>query len=75
MATETIGGSQPTLSRVVSRWEVVALSFNDVVGSGVYLRRLPPRCGREERLVHLGMRRLQSQSRAGWLALVLQPSW
>ena len=23
--------------RVVSRWEVVALSFNDVVGSGVYL--------------------------------------
>ena len=32
-----IGRSQPTLSRVVSRWEVVALSINDVVGSGVYL--------------------------------------
>ena len=37
MATETIGRSQPTLPRVVSRWEVVALSINDVVGSGVYL--------------------------------------
>jgi amino acid transporter len=28
---------QPTLARVVSRWQVVALSINDVVGSGVYL--------------------------------------
>ena len=29
--------SQPSLLRVVSRWEIVALSVNDVVGSGVYL--------------------------------------
>src|SRR5688572_7555034 len=26
-----------TLRRVVSRWEIVALSINDVIGSGVYL--------------------------------------
>ena len=29
--------SQPSLLRVVSRWEILALSVNDVVGSGVYL--------------------------------------
>lgn len=29
--------SQPTLLRAVSRWQVVALSVNDVIGSGVYL--------------------------------------
>ena len=27
----------PQLRRVVSRWEVVALALNDVIGSGVYL--------------------------------------
>jgi amino acid transporter len=27
----------PTLIRAVSRWEIVALSVNDVIGSGVYL--------------------------------------
>ena len=27
----------PTLRRVVSRWQIVALALNDVVGSGVYL--------------------------------------
>ncbi|HXV75749.1 MAG TPA: amino acid permease, partial [Candidatus Polarisedimenticolaceae bacterium] len=27
----------PTLRRAVSRWQVVGLSLNDVVGSGVYL--------------------------------------
>ncbi len=27
----------PTLKRVVSRWQIVALALNDVVGSGVYL--------------------------------------
>ena len=27
----------PALRRVVSRWEIVALSLNDVIGSGVYL--------------------------------------
>ena len=32
--TSTAGGG---LLRVVSRWEIVALSVNDVVGSGVYL--------------------------------------
>ena len=37
MPAETIGRSQPTLSRAVSRWQVVALSVNDVIGSGVYL--------------------------------------
>jgi amino acid transporter len=37
VATETVGLPQPTLPRVVSRWEIVALSINDVVGSGVYL--------------------------------------
>jgi basic amino acid/polyamine antiporter, APA family len=29
--------SQPQLLRAVSRWQIVALSINDVVGSGVYL--------------------------------------
>jgi len=29
--------SSPGLLRVVSRWEIVALSVNDVIGSGVYL--------------------------------------
>ncbi len=29
--------AEPTLKRVVSRWELVALSLNDVIGSGVYL--------------------------------------
>src|SRR5829696_3722808 len=28
---------QPALRRVVSRWEIVAFSINDVIGSGVYL--------------------------------------
>lgn len=27
----------PTLIRAVSRWQIVGLSFNDVIGSGVYL--------------------------------------
>ncbi|HTO76518.1 MAG TPA: amino acid permease [Thermoanaerobaculia bacterium] len=34
-ATSTSSG--PGLLRVVSRWEIVALSVNDVIGSGVYL--------------------------------------
>ena len=29
--------TQPTLVRAVSRWEVVGLAVNDVIGSGVYL--------------------------------------
>ena len=29
--------SRPTLVRAVSRWEIVGLAFNDVIGSGVYL--------------------------------------
>jgi basic amino acid/polyamine antiporter, APA family len=29
--------SPPTFRRVVSRWEIVAFSINDVIGSGVYL--------------------------------------
>jgi APA family basic amino acid/polyamine antiporter len=29
--------SQPTLLRAVSRWQIVGLSINDVVGSGIYL--------------------------------------
>jgi amino acid transporter len=37
VAPETADHSRPSLPRVVSRWEVVALSINDVVGSGVYL--------------------------------------
>jgi basic amino acid/polyamine antiporter, APA family len=32
-----LSSSQPTFLRAVSRWEIVALSVNDVVGSGVYL--------------------------------------
>jgi amino acid transporter len=37
-ATNWRDNSPPaTLVRVVSRWEVVALSINDVVGSGIYL--------------------------------------
>jgi amino acid transporter len=30
-------GPRPALRREVSRWEIVALSINDVIGSGVYL--------------------------------------
>src|SRR4051795_12234817 len=29
--------AQPTFRRAVSRWEIVAFSVNDVIGSGVYL--------------------------------------
>lgn len=29
--------SRPTLRRAVSRWEIVGLALNDVIGSGVYL--------------------------------------
>jgi APA family basic amino acid/polyamine antiporter len=29
--------SEPKLRRVVSRWEIVAISINDVIGSGIYL--------------------------------------
>ena len=39
---------RPRLLRVVSRWEIVALSINDVIGSGVYL--LPAESSRHERL-------------------------
>lgn len=35
-ATDASTG-QPSLRRAVSRWEIVAFSLNDVVGSGVYL--------------------------------------
>lgn len=31
------GTEQPTLIRAVSRWQIVGLSINDVIGSGVYL--------------------------------------
>lgn len=30
-------GAAPTLKRVASRWEIVGIALNDVVGSGVYL--------------------------------------
>ena len=33
----TSNPQSPSLLRVVSRWEIVALSVNDVIGSGVYL--------------------------------------
>lgn len=29
--------TQPSLRRAVTRWEIVGLSLNDVIGSGVYL--------------------------------------
>ena len=29
--------SQPQLVRAVSRWQIVGLSINDVIGSGIYL--------------------------------------
>ncbi len=32
-----MASQQPTLRRVVSRWQIVGLSLNDVIGSGVYL--------------------------------------
>ncbi len=35
--TETSPAAAPALKRVVSRWQIVGLSINDVVGSGVYL--------------------------------------
>jgi APA family basic amino acid/polyamine antiporter len=33
----TTGSGEPGLVRAVSRWEIVALALNDVIGSGVYL--------------------------------------
>ncbi|MGH7458412.1 MAG: APC family permease [Longimicrobiaceae bacterium] len=32
-----MSNGQPTLVRAVSRWEIVGLALNDVIGSGVYL--------------------------------------
>jgi amino acid transporter len=32
-----VADTQPALRRVASRWEIVAFSVNDVIGSGVYL--------------------------------------
>jgi hypothetical protein len=29
--------ASPTLRRAVSRWQIVGLSINEVVGSGIYL--------------------------------------
>ena len=37
IASSPAPASPPTLRRVVTRWELVALSLNDVIGSGVYL--------------------------------------
>ena len=37
IASSPAPAAQPTLKRVVTRWELVALSLNDVIGSGVYL--------------------------------------
>ncbi len=34
---EVAAAGAPTLERAVSRWQIVCLSLNDVVGSGVYL--------------------------------------
>lgn len=34
---ETWSGGRPSLQRAVSRWEILGVSVNDVVGSGVYL--------------------------------------
>ncbi|HUF78443.1 MAG TPA: amino acid permease, partial [Thermoanaerobaculia bacterium] len=31
------GPGRPALKRAVSRWQVVGMSLNDVIGSGVYL--------------------------------------
>src|SRR5688572_30689835 len=36
-AAQSLDPSQPALRRVASRWEIVAFSVNDVIGSGVYL--------------------------------------
>src|SRR5688500_4438635 len=33
----TVTATQPTLKRAVSRWEIVGIAINDVIGSGVYL--------------------------------------
>ena len=30
---------EPQLQRAVSRWQIVGLSINDVIGSGIYLIR------------------------------------
>ena len=37
--------AQPALTRAITRWELVALSLNEVVVSGVYLRRTRRRDG------------------------------
>lgn len=37
MPGEVSGAGGATLRRVISRWQIVGLSLNDVVGSGVYL--------------------------------------
>jgi APA family basic amino acid/polyamine antiporter len=36
-APESVDVAQPALRRVASRWQIVAFSVNDVIGSGVYL--------------------------------------
>ena len=38
MSEETsTSAAQPHLVRAVSRWQIVGLSINDVIGSGIYL--------------------------------------
>ncbi len=37
IASAPVSAAEPTLKRVVTRWELVGLSLNDVIGSGVYL--------------------------------------
>ena len=37
MVLESTGAGQPPVLRVVGRWQLVGLSVNDVIGSGIYL--------------------------------------
>ena len=37
MSTSSDGAATPTLRRVATRWEIVGIALNDVIGSGIYL--------------------------------------
>ena len=56
--------ARPTMARAVSRWQVVALSVNDVIGSGIYL--LPAAAA-----LHLGDAALWGFLGAGLAALLI----
>ena len=57
--------ASPGFRRVVSRWEIVAFSVNDVIGSGVYL--LPAAVAAVLGAASLGAVVLVLLGRLGWV--------